>query len=364
MRAIYSRLYQAVILAALILAVSSATVIATENLTIHFIDVGQGDSELMQFAGKNILIDAGTQEMGPRVESYLKDHGVSSLDLLVATHPHDDHIGGLLIILQDFPVKQVLDSGQVHTTPTFESYLKLIDQKNIPFDTAHRGQKINLDPNLKIEVLSPPQTPLGDDLNQNSIVLKVSLNKVSFLLMADAGIEAENSLLSTDYNLKSDILKVGHHGSSSASSTAFLNAVRPTISIIEVGASNGYGHPTQKTLSALQNTGSEIYRTDTNGNVVVTTDGLHYSVTTQRQAQGTSSTGTIPSLSSSVSTQTTSSLTSSSQGQFVGSIKSNKYHYPSCQWAQKISPSNEIWFSSLRDARAHGYVPCKVCNPP
>ncbi|VVB68596.1 Uncharacterised protein [uncultured archaeon] len=182
--------------------------------------------------------------------------------------------------------------------------------------------------------------------------------------MGDAGIEAESSPLSSGYNLKSDVLKVGHHGSSYSSSAAFLNAVRPAISIIEVGASNGYGHPTQKTLSALQSTGSRVYRTDTSGNIVVTTDGLRYSVTTQKQAQGTSSIGTIPSLSSSASTQMTSSLTSSSQGQFVGSSKSNKYHYPSCSAAQRIKPGNLITFSSSLDARARGYVPCGVCHPP
>ncbi len=364
MRSNFSRALRAVVLAALILAVSSAAVISTENLTFNFLDVSQGDSILLQFDNKNILIDGGPQDNGPKVESYLRNHGVSSLDLLIATHPHDDHIGGLLTILNDIPVQQILDSGQVHTTPTFKSYLSLIDAKDIPFETAQKGQTINLDPYLKIEVLSPPQTLFEADLNQNSIVLKVTYNKVSFLLMGDAGFEAENSLFSTAYNLKSDILKVGHHGSSSASSAAFLNAVQPAISIIEVGAGNQYGHPTKKTLSALRSMGSKIYRTDTNGNIIVTTDGLHYSVTTQKQAEGTPSIGTMPSLSSSAVHTGDTSLTSSTQGQFVGSIKSNKYHYPSCQWAQKISPSNEIWFSSSQDARTHEYVPCKACNPP
>jgi competence protein ComEC len=138
------RLLQVAIL--LILAVSSAT--ASENLTTHFIDVGQGDSILLQFNGKNVLIDGGTQEMGPRVETYLRNQGVSSLDLLVSTHPHEDHIGGLVTILRDFPVKQVLDSGQPHTSQVYETFLTLIDQKNIPYSVAQRGQKINLDKDL------------------------------------------------------------------------------------------------------------------------------------------------------------------------------------------------------------------------
>ena len=145
------RLLQVALLAVLLVAVSAATVSASENLTVHFIDVGQGDSELLQFNGKNVLIDAGTQDAGPRVESYLRSHGVSSLDLLVATHPHEDHIGGLITILNDIPIKQVLDSGQVHTTQTYENFLTLIDQKNIPFSTAERGQTIDLDPAIKIK---------------------------------------------------------------------------------------------------------------------------------------------------------------------------------------------------------------------
>jgi beta-lactamase superfamily II metal-dependent hydrolase len=142
----FKRILQAALLSVLIIAVSAAAVSASENLTVHFIDVGQGDSELLQFAGKNILIDGGTQDMGPRVESYLLSHGVSSLDLLIATHPHEDHIGGMITILNDIPIKQVLDSGQAHTSQTYENFLTLIDQKNIPFDVAERGQTIDLDP--------------------------------------------------------------------------------------------------------------------------------------------------------------------------------------------------------------------------
>ncbi|MDD4652985.1 MAG: MBL fold metallo-hydrolase [Methanothrix sp.] len=224
------RVLQAALLSILIIAVSAAAVSASENLTVHFIDVGQGDSELLQFAGKNILIDGGTQDMGPRVESYLRDHGVSRLDLLVATHPHEDHIGGLLAVLNDFPVGQVLDSGQPHTSQTYENFLTLIDQKNIPFAVAERGQTIDLDPKLKIEVLFPPSTPFaGNDLNQNSVVLKVTYNKVSFLLMADAGFEAEDSIMAAGYDLKSTVMKIGHHGSSSSTGSAFLAKVRPEV---------------------------------------------------------------------------------------------------------------------------------------
>ena len=353
----------------LFLAVSSVA-FASENLTAHFLDVGQGDSILLQFDGKNVLIDGGIQEMGPRVETYLRDHGVSSLDLLVATHPHEDHIGGLITILRDFPIKQVLDSGQPHSSQVYENFLTLIDQKNISYNVAQRGQKINLDTRLKIDVLSPPPTLFSDDLNQNSIVLKVTYNKVSFLLMGDAGFEAENSIKAAGYDLKSDILKVGHHGSSSASGTSFLAKVKPDISIIEVGGGNDYGHPTQKTLSSLQNVGSKIYRTDTDGNVVITTDGISYFIYTQKlsavPASTTSQTKTsayTPTVTQASSPITAQSSTVSA-GPFVGTSKSDKYHYPSCSAAKKIKPANLVTFSSSAEARAQGYVPCGICHPP
>jgi competence protein ComEC len=363
LRSTWLRLLQLAILSAIIVGIASAT---TNNLTIHFLDVGQGDSELIQFNGKNVLIDGGEQDMGPRVESYLRDHEVSSLDLLVATHPHDDHIGGLLTILNDIRINQVLDSGQVHTTSTFEDFLNLIDQKNIPYTAAERGQTIDLDPRLKIEVLSPPATHFSDDLNQNSVVLKITYNKVSFLLMGDAGIEAENSLLSSGYNLQSTVLKVGHHGSSSSCSPTFLNEIRPEIAVIEVGVNNDYGHPTEKTLGALQSAGSRVYRTDLDGNIVVTTDGQSYSVSTEKLSWDTATTvpkSTAPSFIGS-SVGPPASTSALSQQQFVGSSKSDKYHYPSCSAAKKIKPANLVTFSSSEDARAHGYVPCGICHPP
>lgn len=257
-----------------------------DNLTVHFLDVGQGDSALVQFASKNILIDGGESDMGDRVASYLRDHGVSSLDLVVATHPHSDHIGGLITILKAFPVTQVLDNGQAQSSQTYENFLTVIDQKNIAYKVAKRGQKINLDPKLEIDVLNPPSALFGDNLNENSIVLRITYGKVSFLLMGDAGKEAEKDLLSSGYDLNSDILKVGHHGSRYSSSPEFLQVVSPTVSVIEVGNGNDYGHPAPETLENLKIAGSVIYRTDLDSNIDVTTDGKSYSVATEKGNSG------------------------------------------------------------------------------
>jgi beta-lactamase superfamily II metal-dependent hydrolase len=350
----------------LVFAASSAP---SGNLTAHFLDVGQGDSELIQFAGKNILIDGGEQDMGPRVSSYLREHGVKNLDLVIATHPHSDHIGGLLTVLNDFLVKQILDSGQASTSQVYENFLTLIDRKNIPYKIAERGQTINLDPKLKIEVLSPPKTPFSDDLNQNSIVIRVTYGMVSFLFMGDAGFEAEDSIMAAGYDLKSTVLKVGHHGSSSSTGTTFLSKVQPEVEIIEVGTGNDYGHPAKKTLSALQRTSSTTYRTDINGNIVITTDGTSYSISTQKLSSVPVSTAPqaktlayTPTTTSSSSLATSS--TTASGGPLVGSSKSNKYHYPSCSGAKKIASANLVTFSGSAEARAKGYEPCGICHPP
>jgi hypothetical protein len=182
--------------------------------------------------------------------------------------------------------------------------------------------------------------------------------------MGDAGTYAETSLLSSGYNLDADILKVGHHGSSSASSAEFLEAVSPSVSVIEVGEGNEYGHPTAQTLTALQNTGSAIYRTDRDGSIMVTTDGEGITVAkVQSRCSNLVSSNTISSTAS-VPESALPAISASSDGPFVASSKSDKYHYPTCSAAKRIKSSNLITFASSAEARAAGYSPCSICTPP
>lgn len=257
-------------------------------LTVHFIDVGQGDSILVMHNNKSMLVDGGRQDAGPILAAYLRKEGVSTVDVMVSTHPHADHIGGLLTVLREFPVKRVVDSGQPHSSRTYEQYLTLIDEKNIPYKVAEMGQYINLSPAVTIEVLSPPASGIEGDLNQNSIVLKISYGNVSFLLMGDAGFAAERNLMATHQSLNSTVLKVGHHGTKYATSRVFLRQVKPKVSVIEVGI-NKYGHPAPELLKRLKDVGSTVYRTDVNGDIVISTDGTTYSVSTQYPARETRS---------------------------------------------------------------------------
>lgn len=243
---------------------------------VHFINVGQGDSILIQSGnGKNMLVDGGTKAQGPKVVSFLKAKGVTKLDVVVATHPDADHIGGLISVLNNFPVAKFVDSGKVHTTDTYYEMLQLIDTKNIPFEVARTGQKIGFDNVLGIQVLNADST--ASDNNDASIVLKAKYGKVSFLLTGDADVAIENTMMSK-YDVKSTYLKAGHHGSNTSSSANFINAVRPAGTVLSYGKDNSYGHPHKEVVSRLNYVKSKIYSTAVSGDVTVSTDGNTHSV--------------------------------------------------------------------------------------
>jgi competence protein ComEC len=256
------------------------------KLSVYFLDVGQGDSTLFVMNGKTVLIDAGETGMGDRVVRDLKALGITRIDLLIATHPHSDHIGGMQEVLAAFPVGQVLDAGMPHPSPVYEHFLETIDRKNIPYRVAIQGQTLDVDPMLRVFVLSPPAHRADDDLNTNSIVLRISYGTIDFLMAGDMGGEGEDALTRSGYPLEAEILKIGHHGSSSSTSAAFLRQVSPETGILFVGEDNPYGHPHRETLALLKERGVTVYRTDRDGTIAVRTDGLSYSVKTETNDQG------------------------------------------------------------------------------
>jgi competence protein ComEC len=251
------------------------------KLFVYFLDVGQGDSTLFVTEGKTILIDAGDADAGDRLVADIRKLGITGIDLLVATHPHADHIGGMQTVLGAFPVGQVLDAGVPDPSPLYEHFLETIDRKNIPYRVAEQGQTIAVDPSLRVVVLWPPARRSGDDPNDNSVVLRVSYGMTDFLMTGDLGGEPEDALVRSGFPLDAEILKVGHHGSSSSTSAAFFARVRPELAVISVGKDNPYGHPHTETINLLRNTRTAVYRTDRDGTIVIRTDGMSYSVKTE-----------------------------------------------------------------------------------
>ncbi len=249
------------------------------NLEVLFLDVGQGDSIVIQSPdGKTMLIDGG--ERSPGVVSYLNKASVKQIDIMVATHPHSDHIGGLVDVLQRFKVAEVWINGQPHTTKVFEDFLMAIDKSGAKYHEAKRGDVISLG-SLQFKVLHPGPV-LVQDINGNSIVLRLAYGDISFLFVGDANFASESEMLAAKQDVKSTILKVGHHGSATSSSATFLKAVAPQLAVYSAGIGNSYGHPAPATIARLNQAGAKVYGTDVSGTIGVTTDGKTYEVKTQR----------------------------------------------------------------------------------
>jgi competence protein ComEC len=270
-----------------------SSTLPTQTLSVHFIDVGQGDSILIDLAEMEVLIDAG--DRSPGVINYLSSCIDGSLEVMVATHPHADHIGGLIDVLAKYDVNDIWLNGDTATSKTYIDFMNLVNKENAAVHQAERGNTIQAGA-LKFNVFNPAKPPFSD-ANNNSIVLSLSYGDIDFLFTGDAEQEAEFAMLISSVVPVPDveILKVGHHGSNTASSQDFIDAIKPEIAIYMAGEGNSYGHPHQETLITLDNIGAEIYGTDVHGTIIITTNGQTYDLQLEKQTAPIKPTTVTPS---------------------------------------------------------------------
>ncbi len=264
-------LLAASLLAASTLA-SASLATAPPTLTAHLIDVGQGDAILLDMPnGQHVLVDGGPISAGPTVVAYLDQQAVEQLDLVIATHAHADHIGGLRHVIESVPVGALWADSWDCTTQTCLALYQGIAAHNIVTDTARAGRGLAWG-DVQALVVNPAD-PLPAEPNDRSIVVRITYGGVSLLLAGDAEAVAEARMLAGGLPLQAQVLKVAHHGSASSSAAAFLEAAAPEQGLVSVGAANPYGHPSAATLERLTDAGAEIWRTDLEGTIVVITDG-------------------------------------------------------------------------------------------
>ena len=250
-----------------------------EDLKVHFLDVGQGDSIFIELpTNETILIDASIKDASDKIINYLKEEKVSKIDYVFATHPHSDHIGGMSAVIKAFDIGQIYMPKAVTTTKTYENLLLTIKDKNLKIKTAKAGNTIIDTDDLKLVVLAPNQDSY-ESLNNYSIVLKLTYKEKSFLFTGDAETLSEKEITG---DVEADVLKVGHHGSRTSTSQAFLNKVNPSYAVISVGLNNDYKHPHQEVIDRLEKKNIKIYRTDQNGDIIFTTEGYNIDVKVEK----------------------------------------------------------------------------------
>lgn len=327
------------------------TVNSEQNLIISYIDVGQGDSIFIQLPNdETILIDAGNQGDGAEIIRYVKNSGTDTLDYVIATHPHADHIGSMSEVINAFAVKKVYMPKALHTSQTFENLLDTIEKKGLMIETAKAGKTMFDNGSVKAEFIAPNSDSYFN-LNNYSAVLLLTYNDKRFLFMGDAERESENEIITNYSDISADVLKVGHHGSNTSSARPFIEKVKPSYAIISVGVRNNYGHPDMETVDVLQSINADIWRTDEKGTIAVTCDGKKISIS---RIDNSVQPNAPPVLS-----PAKSDFTEENCGALVYITKSGtKYHRDGCRYLRggKIP----VDFSKLDTNK---YTPCSVCKP-
>ena len=317
------------------------TTVSGETLTVQFIDVGQADCALLECGGEFLLIDGGNRDDSQLVVSFLEQQGVEELSAVVCTHAHEDHVGGLPAVLAVYPTKAVYAPTKTYSSNIFDKFVYYTDQQGLDITIPAPGDQFSLG-GAAVTVLGPVKSYA--ETNNTSIVLRVEYGKTSFLFTGDMETEAENDML--DYwegkmDWKTDVLKVGHHGSNTSTGYRFLNEVSPGQAVISVGTGNTYGHPHKEPMSRLNQAQVTVFRTDELGTIQAVSDGEGIVFTWGNQSANPEN------------------AEPAQQIVFIGNINSKKFHSQNC--ANLPSEKNRITFDSYQAAVDAGFTPCGSC---
>ncbi len=335
---------------------------------VHFLDVGQADAMVVVCDGRVMMIDGGNADDSDFIYSYLKKHKYNTIDYMVATHPHEDHVGGLSGALNYAVVKNVYCSVTKYDTKTFQNFQKYVEKEGEEIVVPKVGDTFKLGSAL-VEVIGV--MPKASDMNNTSIVLMVTYGETKFLFAGDANREAEQVILDSGYPLECDVLKVGHHGSENATTYPFLRAIMPKYAVICVGEKNDYGHPTENALSRLRDAEVTLFRTDLHGTVTAVSDGKTVEFSVEKNESADPFIKKIPKPTS--KPEPTSVPDRSQNGEDTGTqtgwtyvlnTNTKKFHYSDCSSAKQIKDSNRDIFTGSRDDLIDmGYSPCGRCDP-
>lgn len=342
----------------------------SSGFKVYFIDVGQADAALVVCDGKTMLIDGGNAADSNLIYSFLKNKGVSHLDYIIATHAHEDHAGGLSGALNYATVGTVYCPVKSYDSNAFNNFVKNVEKQGKSITVPSRGAQFSLG-SASCTVLAVNTT---SDTNNSSIVLRIVYGSTSFLFTGDAEDDVEKAMISRGVPLKSTVLKVGHHGSYTSTSYQFLWNVMPDYAVISCGKGNSYGHPHDEVLSRLRDADVSLFRTDLQGDITCTSNGstVSFSVSRNWNANVFGDVGnnsTKPPESPTKPEVTEPDVTDppfggSEDTDYVLNVNSMKFHYPDCEWAEKISDRNRLDYTGSRDdLTQQGYTPCGSCKP-
>lgn len=325
------------------------------TLEVHYIDVGQGDATLIKCGSHAMLIDGGNNNKGTTVQLYLKKQGVESLDYVIGTHPDADHIGGLDVIVYKYNCDTVIMPDYEKDTKTYQELVDVIHDKNMKITYPVVGEQYALG-EAKFTIIAPNSNSYGGNANDYSVAILLEYGKNRFLFTGDAEEASETEMLSNGIELSADVYKVAHHGSRSASTQEFLNAVHPKYAVISCGEGNSYGHPHAEVLNRLRSMGVEVFRTDEQGSIIASSDGenITWNCSATDSWQSGEQTESDRENADNVTEQTT----------YVLNTNTKKFHRETCGSVSQIKEENfQKVQMSREELEQSGYSPCKNCNP-